>query len=54
MFVKNRVANEKLKLIRILVRLFIANMCLARAGRVEHSNNCEPTITKAFGTGGFL
>jgi len=27
---------------------------LARAGRVEHSNNCEPTIAETFGTAVFV
>src|SRR6266704_394369 len=46
--------SEKLSLIRILANLFIVPIHLARAGRVEHSNNCEPTIAEAFGTGSFV
>ena len=46
--------SEKLELTRILADLFIVLIHLARAGRVEHSNNCEPTIAEAFGTGSFV
>ena len=42
--------SEKLSLARILADLFIVLIHLARAGEVEHSNNCEPTIAEAFGT----
>jgi hypothetical protein len=46
--------SEKLSLIRILTDLFIVLKHLARAGEVEHSNNCEPTIAEAFGTWSFV
>ncbi len=47
--VKIRAAKVKLKLIRILAALFIANTpCPGREGRAQQ--HCEPTIAEAFGT----